>query len=167
MKPNGKQFAKRGQAKIRYLSNIGDNEIQITFDDKKWIISINGRDVSLKLNRNGLAHKNTWRRISRARAKSKYAFRRFTVTKNCQVQEWKNINHNLCGLNYQLKEEHIDQLRVKHPKLYEEVNVGKELLMNQCHNNRDGRVAAASRIVGGKPSPPGSLLSQFNLAYSL
>ena len=51
----------------------------------------------------------------------------------------------------------MTRLSEDHPDLYRDINAGKSLLLNQCYNNRNGEeTSASSRIVGGKPSPPGT-----------
>ena len=115
----------QGKAKaIRYLNNInGDNELIISFTEKEWSLSINGHDVSRNFGI-PLKHNSAWKHIKRARAISGYPIRRFTVTQNRQIPEWRAVNHDQCGFNYRLPEDKTDYLRVEMPDVFRSMELG-------------------------------------------
>ena len=159
MKPRGR-MAKRGAAKmIKQLKSVNaENELIVSFDQKNWKIRVNGVDVSNKFG--SLAHNDSWKKVQRARGIANQPVRRFAITENMEIPQWKNINHDQCGYHYRLSGSTMSQLSSAMPDFVELLTNANEVdaSADQCLRQHDPdveNIKAASRIVGGKTTVPG------------
>ena len=115
MKQRGR-MAKRGAAKpIKQLKNINaENELIVSFDQKNWKIQVNGVYVSDRFG--SLAHNDSWKKVQRARGIANQPVRRFAITENMEIPQWKSINHDQCGYHYRLSGSTMNKLSYAMPK---------------------------------------------------
>merc|ERR1712131_114985 len=149
------KWGRRGKPqKIIYLNNFNrDNELMLRVNDKEWEIEVNGFQVGKQFG--SLSHNGSWKKVQRARGKTSKPVRRFSVTQDGRNKEWTQINHKLCGMNYELTNQQMQTLASEQPELMTNINIGINDMLSNCYYKRDGETGVSNRIVGGAPALPG------------
>lgn len=153
------KFTPLGKTQEISAFNTGnkDNEMTISFDDTKWVILVNGEDVSDELTNikpDALIHNNSYDRLKLVKVHSPKPIRRISITKDLKIDEWVKMNHPDCGLGYEMT---TAQKQEAPQRILDSANGYQDAWLDECTTARDGLDAgsAANRIVGGVELVPG------------
>jgi len=61
-------------------------------------------------------------------------------------------------MNYELTDDQAQTLAEDQPELMVNINIGINDMLNNCYYKRDGEASVSSRIVGGAPALPGTVI---------